>query len=167
MEDSYPSLNSGESMNMEWEATEKADPQDQKEEVVIMQSRWPEQEQHLVACFAKHLADKITDLTKKNCYGCQNDHPSQIQHDKCMMMSQEEKLDEYLDEAWCLISEEAVLHQWYKDLRDHSSPPLFPLEIKRIEALLVRSKETKQTPSYLTDLFKQKVRIDLLTYHYL
>jgi len=167
MEDSYPSLDSEESMDMEWEATEKADPQDQKEKVVIMQSRWPEQEQHLVACFAKHLANTMKDMIKKDCYGCQNDHPSQIQHDKCMMMGQEEKLDEYLDEAWCLISEEAVLHQWYKDLRDHSSPPLFPREIKRIEALLVRSKETKQTHSYLTDLFKQKVRIDLLTYHYL
>ena len=46
MEDSYLSLNSGESMDKEWEATVKADPQDQKEEVVIMQSRWPEQEQH-------------------------------------------------------------------------------------------------------------------------
>ena len=84
-----------------------------------------------------------------------------------MMMSQEEKLDDYLNEAWSLISEEAVLHQCYKDLRDHSSPPLFPLEIKRIEALLAQSKETKQTHSYLTDLFKQKVWIELMTYHQL
>jgi len=30
MEDSYPSLNSGESMDMEWKVEEKADPQDQK-----------------------------------------------------------------------------------------------------------------------------------------
>ena len=154
-------------MKMECEVTEKAGPQDQKEEVVIMQSRWPEQEQHLVTCFAKHLENTMRDMIRKDCYGCQNDHPSQIQHDKCMMLSQEEKLDEYLNDAWSLISEEAVLHQWYKDLRDHSSPPLFPREIKRIKALLVGSKETKQTHSYLTDLFKQKVRINLLTYHYL
>jgi hypothetical protein len=167
MEDSYPSLNSGESMDMEWEVEEKADPQDQKEEVVIMQSRWPEQEQHLVTCFAKHLENTMRDMIKKDCYGCQIDHPSQIQHDKCMMMSQEEKLDNYLNEAWSLISEEAVLHQWYKDLRDHSSPPLFAREIDHIEALLARSKETKQTHSYLTDLFKQKVWIELMTYHHL
>jgi hypothetical protein len=165
MEDPCPSLNSGESM--EWEVTEKADPQDQKEEVVIMQSRWPEQEQQLVACFAQHLEDTMRDLIKKDCYGCQIDHPSQIQHDKCMMMSQEEKLDNYLNEAWSLISEEAVLLQWYKGLRDHSSPPLFAREIDRIEALLAKSKETKQTISYLSDRFKQKVWIELMTYHHL
>ena len=154
-------------MEMEWEVTEKANPQDSKEELVIMQSRWPEQEQQLVSCFAQHLEDKMKDMIKNDCYGCQVDHPSQIQHDKCMMMSQEEKLDEYLNEAWSLISEEDVLLQWYKGLRDHSSPPLCAREIDRIEALLAKSKETKQTNSYLTDRFKQKVWIELMTYHHL
>jgi hypothetical protein len=165
MEDTYPSLKVEESM--EWEDSVKTESPNQDKEDEVVKFRWPEQEQHLVSCFAKHLADQITELVKKNCYGCQNDHPSQIQHDKCLMMNQEEKLDEYLDEAWSLISEEAVLHEWYKGLRDHSCPPLSTLEIYRIENLLAQSEETKQRNGYLTDLFKQKVRIELMTYHYL
>ena len=152
-------------MDMEWEDSPQTESQGEEIEVVV--SRWPEQEQHLVSCFAKHLAEKITELVKKECYGCQNDHPSQIQHDKCLMMSQEEKLDEYLDEAWSLISEEAVLHQWYKGLREHSCPALTTLEIHRIEALLAQSAETKRRNGYLSDIFKQKVRIELITYHHL
>jgi hypothetical protein len=152
-------------MEMEWEDSPQTE--SQGEEIAVVVSRWPEQEQHLVSCFAKHLAEKMTELVKNDCYGCQNDHPSQIQHDKCLMMSEEEKLDEYLDEAWSLISEEAVLHQWYKDLREHSCPPLLTLEIQRIEALLAQSAETKRRNGYLSDIFKQKVRIELITYHHL
>ena len=153
---------------MEWTDSVKAEPQDQtKVDEVVVKSRWPEQEQHLVSCFAKRLAAQITDLSKRDCYGCQNDHPSQIQHDKCIMMNQEEKLDEYLDEAWSLISEETVLHEWYKNLRDFSCPPLTTLEIYRIEALLAQSWETRRRNGYLSDRFKQKVRNELMTYHYL
>ena len=57
-------------MDMEWEVEEQADPHDQKEEVVIMQSRWPEQEQHLVTCFAKHLENTMRDMIEKDCNGC-------------------------------------------------------------------------------------------------
>jgi hypothetical protein len=83
------------------------------------------------------------------------------------MMNQEEKLDEYLDEAWSLISEDTVLHEWYKGLRDHSCPPLTTQEIYRIEALLAQSWETRRKNGYLSELFLQKVRIELMTYHYL
>lgn len=167
MEDCYPSLPSGETLEMECEETGEEESQDKDEEVIMMKSRWPEQEAHLVSCFAKHLVDKMTELIKKNCYGCQNDHPSQIQHDKCLMLSQEEKLDEYLDEAWSLISNKDVLHQWYKDLREHSCPPLTTQEIHRIEALLNQSEETERITVYSSDIFKQKVRIELTTYYYL
>ncbi|KAK3577923.1 hypothetical protein CHS0354_034562 [Potamilus streckersoni] len=165
MEDTYPSLKVEESM--EWEDTVKTNFKDEDKENEVVKSRWPEQEQHLVSCFAKHLADKITELVKKDCYGCQNNHPSQIQHDKCLMMSQEEKLDEYLDEAWSLIAEETVLHEWYKGLCDHSCPPLTTREIYHIEALLAQSWETRRRNGYLSELFKQKVRIELMTYHHL
>ncbi len=165
MEDTYPSLKVEESM--EWEDTVKTESKDEDKEDEVVKYRWPEQEQHLVSCFAKHLADKITELIKKDCYGCQNDHPSQIQHDKCLMMNQEEKLDEYLDEAWSLIAEETVLHEWYKGLKDHSCPPLTTREIYHIEALLAQSWGTRRKNGYLSELFKQKVRIELMTYHHL
>jgi hypothetical protein len=59
MEDSYPSLNGGESLEMEWEDNVETKPKDKDEKDVVVMSRWPEQEQHLVSSFAKDLEETI------------------------------------------------------------------------------------------------------------
>ncbi|KAK3612196.1 hypothetical protein CHS0354_016585, partial [Potamilus streckersoni] len=69
--DSYHSLNGGESLEMEREDMVETEPIDRDEEDVVVISRWQEQEERLVPCFATHQEDKITTLTNKHCYRCQ------------------------------------------------------------------------------------------------
>lgn len=52
----------------------------------------------LTVLFAKHLLKKIPAVVYEKCYGCQADHPSQIQHDVCIMMSRKEHVELYFDE---------------------------------------------------------------------
>jgi hypothetical protein len=132
-------------------------------------SRWPEHEKQLVDCYAEELKFIINRLIKEQCYGCQTDHPSQIQHDKCLMLTGEEQLDEFLEDAWSNISETDVLTKWYKILQKYSSPPLIPKEIKRIEGLIEQSEKPirdKFSWNYKTDQFKFKVRCALLTQYF-
>ena len=48
---------------------------------------------------ARSILDLLDHVIKENCYGCQVDHPSQVQH-SCLRMSEAEDLDLYFDKAF-------------------------------------------------------------------
>jgi hypothetical protein len=52
----------------------------------------------LVVLFAKHLLEKIPEVLGEKCYGCKTEHPSQIQHDVCIMMSRKEQVELFFED---------------------------------------------------------------------
>ena len=53
----------------------------------------------LVNAYAQHLVDLIPKVRERLCYGCQFNRPSQIDHDVCVMMSENEQIMHCLPHA--------------------------------------------------------------------
>ena len=68
-----------------------------------------ELERALAQAYAVYLKRVIPDVAKELCYGCQVNHPSQVQHDVCLMMDDEERIDYCLEMAMTLLNESKVL----------------------------------------------------------
>ena len=54
----------------------------------------------LIEKCAEALVGEVQTNAQLSCYGCQVDHPSQRQHDACLMMSFAERVDRYFPEAY-------------------------------------------------------------------
>ena len=61
---------------------------------------------HLVHFYAACLHKYIDRVAEKHCSGCKIGHPSQLQHDICLLMDWEEKVDSFFDEAFMLLKAE-------------------------------------------------------------
>ena len=57
-----------------------------------------EMNHYFLTAFSNTMKPILRDIAKQNCYGCQVDHPSQIQH-SCVMMSVDEQLNLFFDDA--------------------------------------------------------------------
>ena len=72
-----------------------------------------------VECFLQEVeeqvSDKMTELISKLCSGCQVNHPSQRQHDLCLMASDTERLTTTFWAAWSHMNTEQ-LHDCLGDL---------------------------------------------------
>ena len=66
-------------------------------------------EHDLARSYAIHLKRVIPSVARRLCYGCQVDHPSQKQHDVCLMMTEEERILHCLKAALLEIKEKKVL----------------------------------------------------------
>ena len=94
--------------------------------------------------YALSLRPIITQLAKKYCFGCQYDHPSQIEHDVCIYKSYSEQVSDYLDEALALVDEDAVLGHWIGNLGS-LSPTVRYHEVSRYFDPTFRRDEWKNT----------------------
>ena len=65
--------------------------------------------------FAKKLREEIVTLATKHCNGCEVSHPSQRQH-TCLMWTEFENLDMYLEEALETVDREEVRKMWDKEM---------------------------------------------------
>ncbi len=63
--------------------------------------------------YAQHLTNLIKDLASNDCFGCQVDHPSQTQHDICIMMDFSQQVEKYLEPALLLLDENSVIGTWF------------------------------------------------------
>lgn len=61
--------------------------------------------------YARKVREVVEDLTRKHCYGCRIDHPSQRTH-SCLMMSDLEHLNMYFDDVMEEIDCQEVLNLW-------------------------------------------------------
>ena len=51
---------------------------------------------------ARCAVQKINKFVLHDCYGCEVEHPSQIQHD-CLMLLMSERIEMYFEEAWTAL----------------------------------------------------------------
>ena len=66
--------------------------------------------------YAMRLRLVMSSVAKKYCNGCHYDHPSQLEHDVCVMMPFEEQVDKWFDEALQTVDEDAVIGHWFGTL---------------------------------------------------
>ena len=71
--------------------------------------------------FAKHILKELPEIVKEKCFGCQVDHPSQLQHDVCLMMTKAEKIEVCFDTALARVNEVEVYVE-FLDLFYYNSP---------------------------------------------
>lgn len=57
--------------------------------------------------YARVILEQLNYVVKENCYGCEVDHPSQIQH-TCIMLTKLEHLDTYFDTTFNKIDEKDI-----------------------------------------------------------
>lgn len=95
---------------------------------VVRQERLECMEENLRDVYAGFIAFTLRRLLPEKCYGCQVDHPSQVQHDVCLMMEPEEQVNIYFQEVLSMLNEEAVLDFWHHWLTFNLDPPAHPLE---------------------------------------
>ena len=63
----------------------------------------------LAQSYAVHLRPIIPSVARNLCYGCVVNHPSQVQHDICILMNEEERILHCLSEALQLVDEKKIL----------------------------------------------------------
>lgn len=60
-----------------------------------------------------HLQELIYECVKRDCYGCQVDHPSQVQHVLCLMTDCDVWVDLYIHEVLAKFNFSKVMDKWY------------------------------------------------------
>ena len=120
-------------------------------------------EKYLMQAYAQQLVNCIQNIAEKKCFGCQVDHPSQVQHDVCLMMSWEERIDVCFEEALDLLLNEKinnVLERFY--LRIQALPQEQYEQYDKLMAVDVLEEEltAKETFSYR---WKEDMKRRLLT----
>ena len=65
--------------------------------------------------FAKKLREEIVTLATRHCYGFEVNHPSQAQH-TCLMWTEFEHLDMYLEEALETVDREEARKKWDNEM---------------------------------------------------
>lgn len=84
----------------------------------------------LLSCYARESRRVIFEkLVKELCYGCSVNHPSQRQHDVCLMMEENEQMDLCMDQSLERVSKESVMHRWLYEAKDVIHPPVNGLDI--------------------------------------
>ena len=62
--------------------------------------------------FAKHMLNIIPDIVFETCYGCQVDHPSQRNHDVCIMMEKQERIEAIFEKALGRVNELEIFEEY-------------------------------------------------------
>ena len=93
-------------------------------------------EKMLIDAFADHLSYEILTLTNENCYGCKIDHPSQREHD-CCMMDNTTMTCNYLDAAMERIDQDKAMKNFIDLTNEHL--PVNSLEFLRYDCKDSRS----------------------------
>ena len=66
-------------------------------------------EQTSFSIYACSLRKQWLSTIQRDCYGCEFDRPSQLDHDKCCMLEPEEQLESYYYQARLAVDEDAIL----------------------------------------------------------
>ena len=70
----------------------------------------------LVHAYALHLVDMIPTVTRELCYGCEFNRPSQLDHDVCLMMEENERILHCLPHALKELDVSKVLRTFANQL---------------------------------------------------
>ena len=84
----------------------------------------------LLICYAEELRKVIFEqLVKELCNGCSMDHPSQIQHDVCLMMDTSDQISLCLDLGLERLCQEKIIAKWVQRTKHVADPPLTGIDI--------------------------------------
>lgn len=98
------------------------------DEVEETSERQQEIEEKLWIVYAKAIDKKISQIVDRKCFGCQNDCPSQRDHDLCIETSYSRLLELFLEEAKGQIDMNTIRKSW-NDALSNISPPMSFMEM--------------------------------------
>ena len=77
----------------------------------------------LVNAYAEHIAPLIPVVAEEYCRGCQEDHPSQLHHDVCLLMEPEDCVTLCLGDAVSMLDEDKVMAVYHQRTMDCCHKP--------------------------------------------
>jgi hypothetical protein len=108
--------------------------------------------------YAKALCEVKTMTVRKNCYGCQTNHPSQREHDCLMICDDEEyQLEFYFEDMLKEVDENAIIRSWEEMMAISNITPEMVFLHKRV----IESKDFLAIMK--TDQWKAKMKKMVLT----
>ena len=107
-------------------------------------------------CYALHLRPHMSAIAHQYCHGCSFDHPSQKEHNVCVMMTFEEQVDMWFNEALTKVDEDLVLGKWFGSIGG-LYPPVRYHEISRYIDPEYRIDEWRD------EIWKNDVKLKLLS----
>ena len=114
--------------------------------------------------YACKVREVVVDLTRKHCYGCRIDHPSQRNH-SCLMMADLEHLNMYFDDAMEEIDCHEVLNLW----KNESKLTDISQSLKDTFERLLRKSEWREmhlsNKDKFYDMVKRTMQLDYRFYH--
>ena len=66
--------------------------------------------------YALRLRSDISIIAQQYCHGCRYDHPSQMEHDVCILTSYHEQVNQFFEEALNAVDEDRVIGHWFGNL---------------------------------------------------
>ena len=84
-------------------------------------------EEYMKAVYIDAIVNKVKELVTEKCYGCQVDHPSQRQHNLCIMADWKEQVETCFSEALQKLDKNDVIRQW-ETCFDLLHPKVTPFE---------------------------------------
>ena len=82
-------------------------------------------EGNMIRFYASAIADLIPRIAEENCFGCQNNHPSQTQHDKCMLSDATELVLLFTDEARKRVDISKLMNSFELSIQQLNPRPCF------------------------------------------
>ena len=110
--------------------------------------------------FAKAMFECLPTIIRDNYYGCEIDHPSQLQH-HCVMYDQEESIYMYFEELLTVVNQDEILLSW-TDIVD--SLDISP-ELVALHKLKIYDKDCLETMK--TEQWKTKIRKMIISISYI
>ena len=93
--------------------TSKVVKQECTDEVAYAESM-KEVERKLWLTHSDMLSEKLMEVIREKCSGCQTDEPNQLAHDLCLFASAEEQVNLCFEEVYGRVPWEDVMDCWYK-----------------------------------------------------
>ena len=66
--------------------------------------------------YALHLRPVISEVAQRHCNGCHFDHPSQLEHDVCILMPFAEQVNQWFEDALSIVNMDMVIGNWLGNL---------------------------------------------------
>ena len=62
----------------------------------------------------KQLCEKLLEVVREKCTGCQTDEVNQLGHELCLLASAEEQVNLCFEEPYCRVNWDDVMECWYQ-----------------------------------------------------
>ena len=121
-------------------------------------------EDMLMLAYAREIARKLPDVIRLHCMGCNlmdfetqqlYDHPSQLRHNVCIMMSQEDQVDLCFDDTLHLVEGSQDLLTCWESLIESLEPPATGIEKLKYQCIHWRT-------SFMTEEVKKDIKLMVL-----